>query len=65
MSAALINGLFARNSKLDPADVEDVLWGCVNQTLEQGVNVARMISLLSVIPVHVSIAQCRTGDHDG
>jgi acetyl-CoA acyltransferase len=53
MSAALINGLFARNSKLDPADVEDVLWGCVNQTLEQGVNVARMISLLSVIPHEV------------
>ena len=48
MSAALINGLFARNPKLDPAEVEDVLWGCVNQTLEQGVNVARMVSLLSV-----------------
>jgi len=53
MSAALINGLFARNPALDPAEVEDVLWGCVNQTLEQGVNVARMISLLSVIPHEV------------
>jgi len=53
MSAALINGLFARNPKLDPAEVEDVLWGCVNQTLEQGVNVARMITLLSVIPHEV------------
>ena len=50
MSAALINGLFARNPRLDPAEVEDVLWGCVMQTLEQGFNVARMVSLLSVIP---------------
>jgi acetyl-CoA acyltransferase len=50
MSAALINGLFARNPELDPAEVEDVLWGCVNQTLEQGANIARMVALLSVIP---------------
>ena len=53
MSAALVDGLFARNPKLDPAEVEDVLWGCVNQTLEQGVNVARMMTLLSVIPHEV------------
>ena len=53
MSAALINALFARNPKLDPAEVEDVLWGCVMQTLEQGFNVARMTSLLSVIPNEV------------
>ena len=45
MSATLINALFARNPKLDPAEVEDVLWGCVMQTLEQGFNVSRMISL--------------------
>jgi len=56
MSAALIDGLFARNPKLDPAEVEDVLWGCVNQTLEQGMNIARMVSLLSVIP-HESAGQ--------
>ena len=53
MSAALINGLFARNPKLDPAEVEDVLWGCVLQTLEQGFNIARMSALLSVIPHEV------------
>jgi acetyl-CoA acyltransferase len=53
MSAALINGLFARNPKLDPAEVEDVLWGCVMQTLEQGFNVARMATLLSVLPNEV------------
>ena len=50
LSAALINGLFARNPDLDPAEVEDVLWGCVNQTLEQGMNIARFVAVLSVIP---------------
>ena len=54
LSAALIDGLFARNPKLDPAEVEDVLWGCVMQTLEQGMNIARMISILSVLPNEVA-----------
>ena len=53
LSAALIDGLFARNPKLDPAEVEDVLWGCVMQTLEKGMNVARMITILSVLPNEV------------
>ncbi len=50
MSAALVDGLLARNPELDPADIEDVIWGCVNQTLEQGWNIARMMSVLTVIP---------------
>ena len=54
LSAALVDGLFARNPKLDPGDVEDVIWGCVNQTLEQGINISRMISILSVIPNEVA-----------
>ena len=53
LSAALIDGLFERNPKLNPAEVEDVLWGCVNQTLEQGMNIARMVSVLSVLPNEV------------
>lgn len=56
LSAELVNGLLARNSQLDPAEVEDVIWGCVNQTNEQGWNIARMMSLLTVIP-HSSAAQ--------
>jgi len=56
LSADLVNGLFARNPAIDPAEVEDVIWGCVNQTLEQGFNVARMFSLLTVIP-HTAAAQ--------
>ncbi len=50
ISANLINALFERNPKANAKDVEDVIWGCVNQTLEQGFNVARQISLLSSIP---------------
>ncbi|MFT5033700.1 MAG: acetyl-CoA acyltransferase [Bermanella sp.] len=50
MSAALVDGLLARNPELDPADIEDVIWGCVNQTLEQGWNIARMMSVLTVLP---------------
>lgn len=56
LSAALIDALFARNPKADPNEVEDVIWGCVNQTLEQGFNVARQISLLTKVP-HTSSAQ--------
>jgi len=56
LSADLVNGLLARNSQVDPAEVEDVIWGCVNQTNEQGWNIARMMSLLTVIP-HTSAAQ--------
>lgn len=50
LSADLLNGLFARNSAIDPAEVEDVIWGCVNQTKEQGWNISRMMSLMTVIP---------------
>ena len=56
MSAHLITGVLARNPKLDPAEVEDVIWGCVNQTMEQGWNIARMASLMTPIP-HTSAGQ--------
>ncbi|HEX4912049.1 MAG TPA: acetyl-CoA C-acyltransferase FadA [Permianibacter sp.] len=50
LSARLIEALFERNPKVDPAEVEDVIWGCVQQTLEQGFNVARNASLLTRLP---------------
>jgi len=56
LSAALINALFTRNPDLAPSEVEDVIWGCVNQTLEQGWNVARNAALMSVLP-HSTCAQ--------
>ncbi|MEK9713558.1 MAG: acetyl-CoA C-acyltransferase FadA [Thalassolituus sp.] len=50
ISANLINALFERNPGVNPALVEDVIWGCVNQTKEQGFNVARQIGLMTVVP---------------
>ncbi len=50
MSAQLVNALLARNPNIDPKEVEDVIWGCVMQTEEQGFNVARMMSILTDIP---------------
>lgn len=50
LSAALVRALFERNPSVNIDDVEDVVWGCVNQTLEQGFNVARSVGLLAGIP---------------
>lgn len=49
MSAALVNGLLSRNPAVDPAEIKDVIWSCVNQTLEQGFNIAHNLSLISTI----------------
>ena len=54
LSAALVNALFERNPQVDRGDVEDVVWGCVNQTLEQGFNVARSVGLLAGLPKQVA-----------
>lgn len=56
LSAHLINALFERNPEASPKEVEDVVWGCVNQTLEQGWNIARNAALMSVLP-HSTCAQ--------
>ena len=50
LSAELINGLKKRNPHWNVAETEDVIWGCVNQTLEQGMNIARNISILADLP---------------
>lgn len=54
LSAEVIKALMARNPELKPAMVEDVIWGCVNQTLEQGFNIARNAALLGGLPHSVS-----------
>ena len=56
LSAHLINALFERNPDLPVEETEDVIWGCVNQTLEQGWNIARNAALMSVLP-HSTCAQ--------
>jgi len=50
LSAHLMNALLQRNTALDPVTIDDVIWGCVNQTKEQGWNMARMSMLLTPIP---------------
>jgi acetyl-CoA acyltransferase len=53
LSAELMKALLVRNPQLDPGTIEDVIWGCVQQTLEQGFNIARNASLLAGIPKQV------------
>ena len=53
LSVALIRALLARNPALDPTEIEDVLWGCANQTLEQSHNLARAIALMADLPHEV------------
>jgi|TARA_B100000927_G_scaffold131433_1_gene105761 acetyl-CoA acyltransferase len=50
LSAALMTALLARNPGVNPAEIEDIIWGCVQQTKEQGFNVARNAQLLTKIP---------------
>ncbi len=49
MSASVLQKLVERN-QLEPAQVEDVLWGCANQAGEDNRNVARMAVLLAGFP---------------
>lgn len=49
LSAEVVRQLLKRN-EFDLNLVEDVVWGAVNQTLEQGWNIARHIGLLAGIP---------------
>ncbi|SUW65879.1 3-ketoacyl-CoA thiolase [Buttiauxella agrestis] len=50
LSAHLIRGILSRNPALEAAALDDIYWGCVQQTLEQGFNIARNASLLAEIP---------------
>lgn len=52
LSAALMVALIERNG-INPNELEDIIWGCVNQTLEQGWNVGRYAALLAGIPTTV------------
>ena len=54
LSSEIIAALMARNETVKPDMVEDVVWGCVNQTLEQGFNIARNALLQAGLPHSVS-----------
>lgn len=53
LSAHLIEALLDRNPKLNPAEIDDIIWGCVQQTLEQAFNISRMAQLLTRVPFTV------------
>src|SRR5690606_38733024 len=53
LGAIPMRALLARNPGLDPAAIEEVLYGCANQAGEDNRNVARMALLLAGLPQEV------------
>ena len=53
LSAHLMKGILERNPEVNPSEIEDIYWGCVQQTLEQGFNVARNAALLAGLPIEI------------
>ena len=53
LSAELMKAIVERNPALKPTGIDDVIWGCVQQTLEQGFNIARNAALLAGLPITV------------
>lgn len=54
LSAHLMREILKRNPKLAAGEIEDIIWGCVQQTLEQCYNIGRNAQLLTDIPKTVS-----------
>ncbi len=54
LGALVLRTLIERNPKLDPAAIDDVIFGCANQAGEDNRNVARMSALLSGLPETVT-----------
>ncbi|QCJ68891.1 acetyl-CoA C-acyltransferase FadA [Providencia heimbachae] len=50
LSAHLMNAIFERNPNASKKALNDIVWGCVQQTLEQGFNIAKNAALLTDIP---------------
>lgn len=53
LAAMTIRELLNRNQSIDPARIEDVIFGCANQAGEDNRNVARMAALLAGLPTTV------------
>jgi acetyl-CoA acyltransferase len=54
LAGQVIAALLARVPKVKPADVEDVVLGCAMPEGEQGLNIARVATLLGGMPVETS-----------
>jgi acetyl-CoA acyltransferase len=50
LGAAVIQALLKRTPNLDPAQIDDVIFGCAFPEGEQGLNMARMIALRAGLP---------------
>ncbi|HZL91282.1 MAG TPA: acetyl-CoA C-acyltransferase FadA [Pirellulaceae bacterium] len=50
LAVACVQALIER-TKIDPSQIEDLLFGCTQQAAEQGLNVAREIALVAGLPV--------------
>ena len=53
LAVTAIRGVLAQAPQVDPAEIDEVLWGCANQAGEDNRNVARMAVLLAGLPVSV------------
>jgi acetyl-CoA acyltransferase len=56
MAAAVMRAALARVPNLDPAVIDDVIFGCAMPEAEQGLNVARIAALRAGIPLTASAA---------
>jgi acetyl-CoA C-acetyltransferase len=53
LAAVPLKALLARHPELDPAAIDDIVYGCANQAGEDNRNVARMAALLAGLPTTV------------
>jgi acetyl-CoA acyltransferase len=54
MAAAVMRAALARVPDLDPATIDDVIFGCAMPEAEQGLNVARIAALRAGVPITAS-----------
>ncbi|UJF19943.1 acetyl-CoA C-acyltransferase FadA [Vibrio sp. SS-MA-C1-2] len=53
LSAHLMKSMIHRHPEVCEESIDDIIWGCVQQTGEQGINVARNAALLAGLPVEI------------
>src|SRR5262245_49415099 len=53
LAAAAISGVLARTPALDPAGIDEIVWGNANGAGEENRNVGRMAALLAGLPTGV------------
>ena len=53
LAAHIMESLLNRNTKVNAQEIDDIVWGCVQQTLEQAFNIARNAQLMTSIPREV------------